>query len=680
MSITDHKLTDSDIAAKGVVAAPTILNGTPEENKKVFDRLVREVLKGDFNSLIDALAATTGAGEIGAAVEGLTGATVQAVLNAVKVCLDSKVADADFTAALALKSDKSVTNNHIKAVELDGDTGVFTFTKENGTTITIDTALEKVAVNFAYDAESQSLVLTLTDGSTETVSLAAFITTTEFDDSATLEWSVSADGSKVSATIKSGCITDSMLDSALKAMLQGYVQAAATSATNAAASEAAALSYKNAAQTAAAAAERDAKTAADSKTAAAASAQTASAAAQTAKDDADRAESSNSHPPRINNGYWELWDVDQGKWVQTAYPAQGPAGADGASYTVLGLYATLAALEAAHPTGSKGDAWFVGTADSNTVYQWDVDKSQWTNVGALKGPAGADGITPNIGANGHWWIGTTDTGVNAKGEDGAPGAAGTPGTPGTPGKSAYESAQDGGYTGTETQFNTDLAGVGNKQAKITASGILKGDGEGGVTAAAEGTDYIARATFVVTFTLVSGSTSGNKYQSDKSTLQIWDAYTAGLQVVGVLKDTLMPLTYGWSSDRYGYLERFEWTEVSDGKQVYNQLYSEMAPGGSAMWTLSTTAAANKKTSYDLTLTAAGWDASTKQQTISGSGSYSWDADSNGTLSIAQSATDEQWEAWSAAAVRAVAQGANSLTLQAMGDVPTVDIPVEVIIL
>lgn len=36
MSITDHKLTDSDIAAKGVVAAPTILNGTPEENKKVY--------------------------------------------------------------------------------------------------------------------------------------------------------------------------------------------------------------------------------------------------------------------------------------------------------------------------------------------------------------------------------------------------------------------------------------------------------------------------------------------------------------------------------------------------------------------------------------------------------------------------------------------------------------------
>ena len=511
MSITDHKLTDSDIAAKGVVAAPTILNGTPEENKKVFDRLVREVLKGDFNSLIDALAATTGAGEIGAAVEGLTGATVQAVLNAVKVCLDSKVADADFTAALALKSDKSMTNNHIKTVELDGNTGVFTFTKENGTKITIDTALEKVAVNFAYDAESQSLVLTL------------------------------ADGSRVSATIKSGCITDSMLDSALKTMLQGYVQAAATSATNAAASEAAALSYKNAAQAAATAAERDAKTAADSKTAAAASAQTASAAAQTAKDDADRAESSNSHPPRINNGYWELWDVDQGKWVQTAYPAQGPAGADGASYTVLGLYATLAALEAAHPTGSKGDAWFVGTAESNTVYQWDVDQGKWVNAGALKGPAGQDGITPNIGANGPWWIGTTDTGVQAQGEQGETGPQGPQGPQGETGPQGPQGPKgDGievtgakgkylGFTDTDTLGAVDLpsASTGSKGITYLVDSYERTDTDKAVTPKALNNVYKlvkdkADKSAPVTATLLAANWTGDEAP-----------YTYTLSVTGV---------------------------------------------------------------------------------------------------------------------------------------------------
>jgi len=576
MAIADFKLKDSDIAAKGVVAAPTVLNGSPEENKKIFDRLVREVFKGDFNSLIDALTAATGAGEIGAAVEGLTGATVQAVLNAVKAGLDGKVADADFSAALALKSDKTVTNNHIKTVELDSDTGVFTFTRENGTKITIDTALEKVAVNFAYDAETQSLVLTLADGSTETVSLAAFITTTEFDDSTTLEWSVSADGSRVSATIKNGCITDSMLSSALKNMLQGYVQAAADSATAAAASEASALSYKNAAASSAAAAARDAQTAAASRTAAAGSeenaagsatdaANSATAAARsasTAKTDADRAEAVSSHPPRISSDYyWELWDVSQEKYVKTAYTAKGakgdtgdqgatgPAGPkgdkgdtgaqgpkgdkgeDGGSYTVLGIYPTLAALQTAHPTGQAGQAWFVGTAESNTVYQWDVDKAAWTDVGALKGPkgdTGAQGAKGDQGDRGPQ--GETgpqgpkgDTGPEGpqgpKGETGAQGPQGEPGEKGdtgaqgpkgdpftyedftaeqlaalkgdkgdkgdtgdtgpkgADGKSAYASAQDGGFTGTEAAFNAALADVENKADKsdtVTATLLATG--------------------------------------------------------------------------------------------------------------------------------------------------------------------------------------------------------------
>ena len=79
---------------------------------------------------------------------------------------------------------------------------------------------------------------------------------------------------------------------------------------------------------------------------------------------------------------------------------QGPKGDPGDSYTVKGLYATLSALQAAHPTGSEGDAWFVGTSDSNVVYQWDVDQSAWVNVGALKGPKGDTGETGPQGPQG----------------------------------------------------------------------------------------------------------------------------------------------------------------------------------------------------------------------------------------------------------------------------------------
>lgn len=69
----------------------------------------------------------------------------------------------------------------------------------------------------------------------------------------------------------------------------------------------------------------------------------------------------------------------------------GEKGDDGNSFTVLGLYATLAALEAAHPTGNSGDAYAVGTDSSNTIYNWDTDQNAWVNIGSIKGPAGADG-------------------------------------------------------------------------------------------------------------------------------------------------------------------------------------------------------------------------------------------------------------------------------------------------
>ena len=195
---------------------------------------------------------------------------------------------------------------------------------------------------------------------------------------------------------------------------------------------------------------------------------------------------------------------------------QGPAGQDGASYTVKGLYATLSALQGAHPTGSSGDAWFVGTADSNVVYQWDVDKAIWVNVGALKGPKGDTGLqgpkgdTGSTGPKGDKGD-KGDTG--AQGNTGQQGPKGDTGAAGADGKSAYASAKDGGYTGTEAQFNTDLAAVGGKQAKITANGILKGNGAGGVSTAVKGTDYAAPSVGVSVTLRASGWNANAKTQT-----------------------------------------------------------------------------------------------------------------------------------------------------------------------
>ena len=70
------------------------------------------------------------------------------------------------------------------------------------------------------------------------------------------------------------------------------------------------------------------------------------------------------------------------------------------------------------------------------------------------GTDGTDGITPTIGTNGNWYLGNTDTGKPSRGATGATGETGAAG------KSAYASAQDGGFTGTEAQFNKGLSVMG----------------------------------------------------------------------------------------------------------------------------------------------------------------------------------------------------------------------------
>ena len=73
------------------------------------------------------------------------------------------------------------------------------------------------------------------------------------------------------------------------------------------------------------------------------------------------------------------------------------------------------------------------------------------------------GITPTIGDNGNWYLGSTDTGKPSRGEKGETGAQGekgadgATGATGADGKSAYSYAQDGGYTGTEEEFAAKLA-------------------------------------------------------------------------------------------------------------------------------------------------------------------------------------------------------------------------------
>ena len=133
---------------------------------------------------------------------------------------------------------------------------------------------------------------------------------------------------------------------------------------------------------------------------------------------------------------------------------------------------------------------------------WDDATQQYVAIPSIQGAKGDTGATGATGPQGP----KGDKGDT--GPQGPQGPKGDTGAAGADGKSAYASAQDGGYTGTEAQFNTDLAAVGGKQTKITAGGILKGDGAGGVSAAVKGMDY-AGASETVTATLLAASWTGD---------------------------------------------------------------------------------------------------------------------------------------------------------------------------
>lgn len=203
------------------------------------------------------------------------------------------------------------------------------------------------------------------------------------------------------------------------------------------------------------------------------------------------------------------------------------------------------------------------------------------------GTGGADAISPSsIGAQDE----ITASGL-LKGDGGGGITAAQAGTDYQAPLTANVDYQTPLTAGTDYATPTQLA---DKQAKITATGLLKGDGDGGITAAVAGTDYQAPLT------------AGTDYQA--------------------------PLTAG----------------------------TDYAPPSQ---------------SITATLTSTEWADNAQTLTVSGV-----TATSNGLLRIAQSAATEQFTAWGAALPRITAQAADSITVTISGTVPTVDIPVEVVIL
>lgn len=103
-------------------------------------------------------------------------------------------------------------------------------------------------------------------------------------------------------------------------------------------------------------------------------------------------------------------------------------------------------------TGEKGDK---GDTGNDGLTPHIGDNGNWwvgtTDTGVkAQGNTGNDGLTPHIGDNGNWWIGTTDTGVKAQGEQGDPGTSAIAPQVRINTENEWEISTDGGKTWTST--------------------------------------------------------------------------------------------------------------------------------------------------------------------------------------------------------------------------------------
>lgn len=127
--------------------------------------------------------------------------------------------------------------------------------------------------------------------------------------------------------------------------------------------------------------------------------------------------------------------------------------------------------------GDNGN-WYIGADDTGKPSRGAKGEPGSPGARGEPGSPGAKGDKGDTGATPNLTIGsvtTLDAGQNAtasmvgtaespvlnlgipRGAKGEPGQGGADGKPGTDGKSAYQYAQDGGYTGTETEFAKKLA-------------------------------------------------------------------------------------------------------------------------------------------------------------------------------------------------------------------------------
>lgn len=127
--------------------------------------------------------------------------------NALNV-IDNRVVNLDTT-----KANESDMLTAFNSITYNTSTGVFVFTRKNGTSLTVDLNIEKIPVSFSMDANGV-IIMTTDDGSQYTADVGALIKTYTFVDSSTIDFTITvdSDGNKtITAEVIDGSITTEKL-------------------------------------------------------------------------------------------------------------------------------------------------------------------------------------------------------------------------------------------------------------------------------------------------------------------------------------------------------------------------------------------------------------------------------------------------------------------------------------
>ena len=286
---------------------------------------------------------------------------------------------------------------------------------------------------------------------------------------------------------------------------------------------------------------------------------------------------------RINTqtNEWEISSDSGNSWVSTGVKATGEKGADGADGA----------------KGEDGISPKVQINAVTNEWELSVNNGlSWTSTGVkATGTDGKDGDTPFVGNNGNWWIGTTDTGVKAAGQDGKDGqngADGKDGQNGVDGKDGKDgiNGQDGkdgdtpfiGANGNwwigTTDTGVKAAGQDGKDGKDGQNGADGKDGRDGINGK-DGKDGVSVTGVTINDEnkLVITLSEGDPIIIDKSLMGATGAAGAdGKDGNGISSVTLTPDFYlvfhytdGTNSEKLGPIKGEKGDKGDDGVGIAN---------------------------------------------------------------------------------------------------------------